>query len=90
MPSIYSLPASPDLLPFRIIRENFGNGSLLAQKRWLCVQLLLTEYLAAAGVPLKNFRAGAVDKFVPWGAGKLLLNGPDSSTFSGSCNASFT
>ena len=31
-----------------------------------------------------------MDKSVPWDAGKLFLNGPDSSTFSDCCNASFT
>jgi hypothetical protein len=48
-----------------------GNGSLLAQKRWLCAQLLLTDYLVAAGLPLKNSEHRAEDEFVPWDAGKL-------------------
>ena len=40
---------------------------------WLspCVQMLLTEYLVAAGLPLKT-SIWDVDETVPWDAGKLF------------------
>jgi hypothetical protein len=62
---------------------------VLTQSASLCVQPLLAEYLVAADLPLKQ-RAGAVDKYLPWDAWRLFLNGPDSSTFNDRCNASFT
>jgi hypothetical protein len=60
MPSIYSLPAPPILPIVTVHPRDLGNGSLLAQSALLCVQLLPTECLVAAGLPL-NRRAGAVD-----------------------------
>jgi hypothetical protein len=52
--------------------------------------MLPTDYLLAAGLPLKNTISGPWMKSVPWDAGKLLLNGPDGSTFDERCNQSFT
>jgi len=89
MPSIESLPASPILQPGKVHPRDLDNSSPLAQSALLCVQLLPTGCLVAAGLPLKQ-RAGAVDKYLPWDAWRLFLNGPDSSTFDDHCNASFT
>jgi hypothetical protein len=71
MPSIYSLPASPNLRLKAGSSFDFGNNSLPAHGALPCVKLLPKRSMVAVDLPRKTAIWGE-DKTVPWDAGKLF------------------
>jgi hypothetical protein len=76
------------VLPVRFIRGVWATA-LSRRKILLCAQLQITDYLVAAGLPLK-MDLGVRDEPDSVGRWETFLNGPKISTFSDHCNAPFT